>query len=164
MTHRDHRNEFEFEVQSDSSAPGGFHEVLELLVDHGFDGLAQAMQILINEAMKLERSQVLGAHPYERTTERRGYANGYKPKTLHSRLGTLELAVPQARGVEFYPSALERGTRSERALSLAVAEMRAPREAWSAGCFHAQSDGRDGAALRPGSDEHAGQPGRAGSG
>jgi transposase-like protein len=123
MTHRDHRNEFEFEVQSDSSAPGGFHEVLELLVDHGFEGMARAMQTLLNEAMKLERSQVLGARPYERTTERRGYANGYKPKTVHSRLGTLELAVPQARGVEFYPSALERGTRSERALALAVAQM-----------------------------------------
>ena len=91
MTHRDHRNEFEFEVQSDSSAPGGFHEVLELLVDHGFEGMARAMQTLLNEAMKLERSQVLGARPYERTTERRGYANGYKPKTVHSRLGTLEL-------------------------------------------------------------------------
>jgi putative transposase len=123
MTHRDHRTEFEFEVQSDSSAPGGFQEVLELLVDHGFDGLAQAMQTLFNEAMKLERSQVLGARPYERTRERRGYANGYKAKTVRTRVGALELAIPQARGVEFYPSALERGSRSERALSLAVAEM-----------------------------------------
>ena len=123
MTHRDHRNEFEYEAQSDSHSPGGFQEVLELLIDHGFEGMAQAMQLLINEAMKLERSQVLGAQPYERTPERRGYANGYKPKTVHSRVGRLELAVPQARGVEFYPSALERGTRSERALALAVAEM-----------------------------------------
>ena len=123
MTHRDHRNEFEYEAQSDSHSPGGFQAVLELLIDHGFEGMAQAMQLLINEAMKLERSQVLGAQPYERTPERRGYANGYKPKTVHSRVGRLELAVPQARGVEFYPSALERGTRSERALALAVAEM-----------------------------------------
>ncbi len=123
MTHRDHRNEFEFEGQSGSALPGSFQEVLELLVDHGFDGLAQAMQMIINEAMKLERSQVLGARPYERTCDRRGYGNGYKAKTLHTRVGTLELAVPQTRGVEFYPSALERGTRSERALSLAVAEM-----------------------------------------
>jgi transposase-like protein len=96
---------------------------LELLVDHGFDGLAQAMQTLFNEAMKLERSQVLGARPYERTSDRRGYGNGYKAKTVRTRVGALELAVPQTRGVEFYPSALERGTRSERALSLAVAEM-----------------------------------------
>jgi len=123
MTHRDHRNGFEYEAQSDSHSPGGFQEVLELLIDHGFEGMAQVMQLLINEAMKVERSQVLGAQPYQRTPERRGYANGYKPKTVHSRVGTLELAVPQARGVEFYPSTLERGTRSERALALAVAEM-----------------------------------------
>lgn len=123
MTHRDHRNEFEFEAQSDSSSVTPFQEILELLVDRGFEGLAQAMQALLNEAMKLERSQVLDARPYERTPQRRGYANGYKPKTLHARVGTLELAVPKTRGVEFYPSALERGTRSERALALAVAEM-----------------------------------------
>ncbi|MBX3649726.1 MAG: IS256 family transposase, partial [Rhodocyclaceae bacterium] len=97
--------------------------MLELLVDHGFDGMAQAMQTLLNEAMKLERSQALGAQPYERTPDRRGYANGFKAKSLRTRLGTLELAVPQARGIEFYPSALERGTRSERALAAAVAEM-----------------------------------------
>ncbi len=85
--------------------------------------MAQAIEILMNEAMKLERSDVLQAAPYQRTDTRRGYANGYKPKTVRSRLGSLELQVPQARGVEFYPSALERGERSERALKLAVAEM-----------------------------------------
>lgn len=123
MTHRDHRNRLDFETQADSDSPGSFHELLELLVDHGFDGMAQAMQTLLNEAMKLERSQALGAQPYERTPDRRGYANGFKAKSLRTRLGTLELAVPQARGIEFYPSALERGTRSERALAAAVAEM-----------------------------------------
>lgn len=85
--------------------------------------MAQAIEILLNEAMKLQRSQALGALPYERTSERRGHANGFKPKTVHSRLGTLELEVPQTRGVEFYPTVLERGERSERALKLAVAEM-----------------------------------------
>jgi putative transposase len=123
MTHRDHRNGFEFDAQADLSPSGGFSQILELLVEHGFEGMAQAMQTLLNEAMKLERSQVLGARPYERTLERRGYANGYKPKTVHSRVGDLELSVPQARGVEFYPASLERGTRSERALKLAIAEM-----------------------------------------
>jgi transposase-like protein len=73
--------------------------------------------------MKLERSQVLGAQPYERTLGRRGYANGYKPKSVETRVGRLELAVPQTRGVAFYPTSLERGTRSERALKLAIAEM-----------------------------------------
>jgi transposase-like protein len=98
-------------------------QVLQLLCDNGFDGMAQAIEILLNEAMKLERVEVLGAAPYERSQERRGYANGFKDKTVNSRLGKLHLKVPQTRDVEFYPSALERGERSERALKLAVAEM-----------------------------------------
>lgn len=98
-------------------------DVVELLAQHGFEGMAQAIEILMNEAMKLERADVLGAAPYERTDARRGYANGFKPKAVNSRLGRLELQVPQTRGVEFYPSTLERGERSERALKLALAEM-----------------------------------------
>ena len=98
-------------------------EVVHLLAEHGFDGMAQAFETLFNEAMKLERSAVLGAAPYERTDSRRGYANGFKPKTVTTRIGKLHFQVPQVRGVEFYPSALERGVRSERALKLALAEM-----------------------------------------
>ena len=70
-----------------------------------------------------ERCEALGAAPYQRTEQRRGYANGYKDKTVHSRIGDLHLNVPQTRDVEFYPQALERGIRSERALTAALAEM-----------------------------------------
>ena len=98
--------------------------VVELLAENGFEGMAEAMQILLNEAMKLQRSAVLGARPYERSKTRRGHANGFKPKSVNSRLGKLALSVPQTRGIEFYPSALERGERSERALKLAIAELR----------------------------------------
>jgi transposase-like protein len=73
--------------------------------------------------MKIERSQAIGADPYERNERRQGYANGFKPKTVETRLGPLTVQVPQTRGVDFYPSALEKGVRSERALKLAVAEM-----------------------------------------
>jgi transposase-like protein len=97
--------------------------IVELLAEHGFEGMAQAVEILFNEAMKLQRSAALGAGPYQRTAERRGHANGFKPKTVASRLGKLQLQVPQTRGVEFYPTVLERGERSERALKLAVAQM-----------------------------------------
>jgi len=101
-----------------------FETVMQLLTDAGFDGFAQAFQILINEAMKAERADALRAQPYERTDARRGYANGFKPKTVATRIGKIPLRVPQVRGdVAFYPSALERGARSERALKLAVAEM-----------------------------------------
>jgi transposase-like protein len=78
----------------------------------------------MNEAMKIERSHVLNAKPYERSEKRKGFSNGFKPKTLTTRIGQIPLSIPQVRGdVDFYPSALERGVRSERALKLAVAEM-----------------------------------------
>jgi len=98
--------------------------VMELLIENGFEGFADVMRILLNEAMKIERDQTLCAQPYERTDSRKGYANGYKPKTVDTRMGRLCVDVPQVRGdVDFYPSALERGSRSERALKLAIAEM-----------------------------------------
>jgi putative transposase len=103
--------------------PTALDQITELLAEHGFDGIAQAVTALLNEVMKVERAHALGAAPYQRSDQRTGYANGFKPKTLHTRLGPLTVEVPQARGVEFYPSALEKGVRSERALKLAVAEM-----------------------------------------
>jgi len=123
MTRHSYCNELDAIAQHEATPGGGLEQVLELLSEHGFDGMAQAMQRLLNEAMKVERSVVLGAQPYERSDDRLRYANGYKPKTVRTRVGELELAVPQARGVPFYPSSLERGQRSERALKLAIAEM-----------------------------------------
>src|SRR4051794_38894895 len=99
------------------------HEIGQLPAEEGFDGPADALRVLLNEVMKLERAAVLGAGPYQRSEGRTGHANGFKPRTVQTRVGALTLAVPQARGVEFYPSALEKGLRSERALKLAVAEM-----------------------------------------
>jgi len=98
--------------------------VVQLLIENGLPHMTDAMRLLLNEAMRIERARALEADPYERTEKRRGYANGFKPKTVSTRLGEMELRIPQVRGeVEFYPSALERGVRSERALKCAVAEM-----------------------------------------
>jgi putative transposase len=99
------------------------NDVMELLTQSGLDGLADALRVLINAAMLVERERFLGASPYERSPERRTHANGFKPKTLATRVGQLELRVPQVREGGFYPTALERGSRSERALKLALAEM-----------------------------------------
>lgn len=98
-------------------------EALELLALHGTDQLRETVERLFNELMKIEREQVLQANPYERSDLRTGYANGYKNKTLQTRLGSLELDVPQTRNVQFYPSCLEKGERTEKALKLAIAEM-----------------------------------------
>jgi putative transposase len=103
--------------------PSVTREVVQVLAEHGFDGMAQVMELLFNECMKIERQQALGVGPYQRGTARRGQANGFKPRRLKTRIGPLELAVPQVRGSKFYPRALERGSRSEKALRLALAEM-----------------------------------------
>lgn len=102
----------------------GIEAILEIINENGLDGLGEAVSILINEAMKVERSAALNAMPWERTDTRKGYANGFKGKTVASRLGNLLLKIPQVRGdVSFQPSALDKGLRSERALKLAMAEM-----------------------------------------
>jgi len=49
--------------------------------------------------------------------------NGFKPKTINTSLDSIPLLIPQTRGVDFYPSALEKGLRGERALKIAIAEM-----------------------------------------
>ena len=86
--------------------------------------MADAMRLMLNEAMRIERFQALEAGPYQRTEKRRAYANCFKPNLLRKRVGELALQVPQVRGdVEFYLSALEQGVRSERALKCAIAEM-----------------------------------------
>jgi putative transposase len=98
--------------------------LLQLITEEGTDGLAQGIRMLVNEAMIQERSRTLKAQPYQRTDERAGHANGFKPKTVATRLGPIQFSVPQVRGdLDFYPSALEKGVRSEQALKLALAEM-----------------------------------------
>ena len=98
-------------------------DAVELLKENGFDGLAEAVSVPLNAAMLSERSEYLGAAPYERSANRVGYANDFKNKTVKSRLGKLPLRVPQTRDGAFYPQSLEKGLRSERALLLAIAEM-----------------------------------------
>ena len=95
----------------------------EAVLEHGLDGAGEALRILVNEASKIERAQYLHAKPHERTAERVDYANGYKPKTVLTRVGELTFEVPQVRHGGFYPSALEKGSRTEQAVNLACAEM-----------------------------------------
>ena len=106
--------------QKDCTLP---EELLEQIAAEGFEALPELIRVLINEAMRLEREQHLGAGHYERSPERCGHANGYKPKTVKTRVGEIQFEVPQVRRGAFYPEALEKGLRSERALTMALAEM-----------------------------------------
>jgi putative transposase len=98
-------------------------DILEILADGGFERIGAALRILLNAAMLAEREKFLGAAPHERSEARRGQANGFKDKTMNTRVGKILLDVPQTRDGKFYPNCLEKGQRSERALRLAVAEM-----------------------------------------
>lgn len=98
-------------------------EYLELIQENGLEGLSEIIRLMVNQAMLFERENFLNARSYERSEERTGYANGYKPKTVNTRVGKVTFAIPQVREGNFYPNALEKGLRSERALLLALAEM-----------------------------------------
>ena len=106
--------------KSDCTLP---NEYLEQLTEQGLDGLPDLIRVLVNEAMRIERENYLGAKPYERSKDRQGHANGYKPKTIKTRIGEVTFDIPQVREGGFYPNSLEKGIRSERALLLTLAEM-----------------------------------------
>ncbi|MDM7917688.1 MAG: IS256 family transposase [Methanosarcina sp.] len=95
----------------------------EEIAEKGLEAIPEMMRVLINNAMQVERSRYLQAEQYERTKDRKGHANGFKPKTIQTRIGNITFAVPQVREGGFYPSALEKGLRGERALTITLAEM-----------------------------------------
>ena len=99
------------------------NEAYAHLLANGLDGAAEALRILVNEASVIERAGYLKAAPFERSVARVDHANGFKNKTMLTRLGSIDFDVPQVRGSGFYPSALEKGSRSEQAMNLALAEM-----------------------------------------
>jgi putative transposase len=102
-------------------------EWLAQIAKEGLECLPELIRVIINAAMQIERQHHLGVGPYERSVERKGQANGYKPKTVTTRVGQITFAVPQVREGDFYPQALGKGTQgvpgSERALTVTLAEM-----------------------------------------
>jgi len=98
-------------------------EYLEQLTEDRLESLPEMIRLLVNQAMQIERDKHLNVKPYERSDERNGHANDYKPKTVKTRVGEVTFDIPQVREGGFYPQALEKGLRSERALMLALAEM-----------------------------------------
>jgi putative transposase len=100
--------------------------LMEHLIEHGPSDIATVFGRAFELAMQIERERYLGAGLYERTAERRGYANGYKSKRIDTPAGTIAVDVPKTAGHDgapFYPHSLERGRRSVRTVMLAVAEM-----------------------------------------
>jgi transposase-like protein len=107
------------------AADGKYSSFLQALQGEAEQDVLRAMvRVVIQELMHEEVAQHLGAEPHERTRSRKGHRNGYKPRTLNTRLGKLGFEVPQVRGTEPYqPMFFERWQRSERALLATCAEM-----------------------------------------
>jgi len=102
-------------------------KILELAqeVFESRDGLKEFLEILLAQVMDAEVTAHVGALPHERKVSgRRGYRNGTKPRSLKTRVGELNLSVPQTRHCEpYHPSMFGKWQRSERALLVACAEM-----------------------------------------
>ena len=97
-----------------------FHDLFDLLTKHGTDAMAHAFAATLNIAMRLEREQHLDAGEFQRSANRTGYANGYKPKQMDTPAGRVTVQVPKTRPLpgqtddyeSFFPQALSRGTRA----------------------------------------------------
>ena len=92
-----------------------------LLDDPGF--LKEIVERVLQEVLEAEMTEHVGAAPYERSEGRTGHRNGYKPRTLRTRVGTLNLLVPQDREGTFSTRLFSRYQRNEKALCLALMEM-----------------------------------------
>ena len=98
-------------------------EVFQEATATGDDPLRVLMQLLLQRLLEEEMTAHVGAAAYERTTGRRGHRNGYKPRQWTTRVGKMELLVPQDREGTFQTALFERYQRSEKALVLSLAEM-----------------------------------------
>jgi len=98
-------------------------ELVAEITQNGLQAVPEMLRVLLNNLMQAEHTKYLHADEYERSAERLGHANGYKPKTVKTRLGEVTFDIPQVREGGFYPEALEKGLRSERALTATLAEM-----------------------------------------
>jgi transposase-like protein len=89
----------------------------------GQDGLAKLVEAVLNQVLEAQVTEALGADRHERTEERTGYGNGYRARTLYTRVGPVTLQVPQTREGVFSTEIFKRYQRSEQAFVLALMEM-----------------------------------------
>lgn len=94
----------------------------EILLDDS-EFLREIVEQVVQRILETQMQEHIGAVPYERNTERRGHRNGYKPRMLRTRVGTLNLLIPQDREGTFSTSVFARYQRNEKALVLALMEM-----------------------------------------
>jgi putative transposase len=99
------------------------------------DLLRQLAETTLAKLMEFEVAELAGAGRHERSGGRTAYRNGYRDRTLETRLGTLELEIPKLRSGSYFPSFLEPRRLSERALAAVI------QQAWVGGVSTRKMDG-----------------------
>jgi len=97
--------------------------IVQEAINGGDDPLRKLLQLTIQRVLEEEITSFLNADTYERTENRKGYRNGYKPRKLKTRVGQIELMVPKDREGRFQTELFEKYQRNEKALTLAIMEM-----------------------------------------
>ena len=106
----------QYEVSVDEEI---FHE----LFSGNEEGMQKLLTQVLNQVLEEQRTEHLQADHHERSDDRKGYRNGYTPRKIATRVGTLTLRVPRVRNGDFSPEMFERYQRSEQALVLSLMEM-----------------------------------------
>ena len=94
----------------------------KLLEQDDVDALREGVRVLAQAVMETEVSGQIGAAPYERSSERIAYRNGYRTRRWDTRVGTIELKIPKVTAGAYFPSLLEPRRRAEKALQAVVVE------------------------------------------
>jgi transposase-like protein len=94
----------------------------KLLEQDDVDLLREGVRVLAQAVMETEVSGQIGAGPYERSSSRTAYRNGYRTRTWDTRVGTIELKIPKVTAGAYFPSLLEPRRRAEKALHAVVVE------------------------------------------
>lgn len=98
-------------------------EVLQILTGDRNEAIKFLLERILNEIMKAESEEKLGAEKHERTEERQDYRNGTRERELNTRIGTLTLSVPRHRSEPFHTMVFENYQRSEAALIATMVQM-----------------------------------------
>ncbi len=94
----------------------------KLLEQDDVDALREGVRVLAQAVMETEVSSQIGAAPYERSSERLAYRNGYRTRRWDTRVGTIELKIPKVTAGAYFPSLLEPRRRAEKALQAVIVE------------------------------------------
>ena len=98
-------------------------KIVQVLADSRGDAFRLLLQQFLNAILSANSAEQLRAEPYEQTQERTDFRNGTRKRSLVTRVGTVELAVPRHRNVSFKTLVFDNYRRAEAALVLAMAEM-----------------------------------------